>query len=42
MGIINGTSEGNFEPKRNATREEIAAMLRRTIKYITGKWYIDK
>ena len=37
MGIINGTSEGNFEPKRNATREEIAAMLRRTIKYITGK-----
>ena len=37
MGIINGNGNGAFEPDRPPTRAEVAAMLRRTIRFITGK-----
>lgn len=37
MGIINGNGNGAFEPDRAPTRAEVAAMLRRTIRFITGK-----
>ncbi|MBN2220949.1 MAG: S-layer homology domain-containing protein, partial [Vallitaleaceae bacterium] len=34
LGIVNGTSATTFAPKNLTTREEIAAMLNRTIKAI--------
>ena len=37
MGIINGNGNGAFEPDRAPTRAEVAALLRRTIRFITGK-----
>ncbi len=37
MGIVKGDGTGNFNPKDNITREDMATMIRNTIKYITGK-----
>ena len=37
MGIINGNGNGAFEPDRAPTRAEVAALLRRTVRFITGK-----
>lgn len=37
MGIVNGKTESTYAPDEPVTRGEAAAMLRRTIKYITGK-----
>ena len=36
MGIINGKGDGKFYPKEYITREDIAIMIRNTIKYIKG------
>lgn len=33
-GIVNGVGDGKFAPKQTATREEIATMLRRAIRFI--------
>lgn len=37
MGIVKGDGTGNFNPKDNITREDMATMIRNTIRYITGK-----
>ncbi|HLO11497.1 MAG TPA: peptidoglycan-binding protein [Pseudoneobacillus sp.] len=37
MGIINGDGEGNVKPDVPPTKAEVAAMIRNTIRYITGK-----
>ena len=37
MGIVKGDGNGNFNPKDNITREDMATMIRNTIRYITGK-----
>ena len=37
MGIVNGKTESRFMPTETVTREELAAVIRRTIRYITGK-----
>ena len=37
MGIIKGDGNGKFNPKDNITREDMATLIRNTIKYITGK-----
>ena len=37
MGIVKGDGNGNYNPKDNITREDMATMIRNTIRYITGK-----
>ena len=37
MGIVKGDGNGKFNPKDNVTREDMATMIRNTIRYITGK-----
>ena len=37
FGIVNGVGNGKFAPKEPITREEVAIMLRNTIRYIIGK-----
>lgn len=37
MGIVNGTGDGTFEPERDITRGEAAALIRRAIRFITGR-----
>ena len=37
MGIVKGDGNGNFNPKANISREDMATMIRNTIRYITGK-----
>ena len=37
MGIINGRGDGSFAPNEKITRADAALLIRRTIKYITGK-----
>jgi N-acetylmuramoyl-L-alanine amidase len=37
MGIVNGKTKDKFMPDDSITRGEVAAIVRRTIKYITGK-----
>jgi hypothetical protein len=37
MGIVKGDGNGKFNPKDNITREDMATMIRNTIRYITGK-----
>ena len=37
MGIVNGVSDTEFAPDRNATRGEIAVVARNIIRYITGE-----
>ena len=37
FGIVNGTGDGRFEPDKPITRGEAAAMIRRTVRFITGK-----
>ncbi len=37
MGIVNGKSEENYAPNEPITRGEMASVLRRVIRYITGK-----
>lgn len=37
MGIVNGKSHQEFNPDSSATRAEIAVMIRRAIRFITGK-----
>lgn len=37
MGIVKGDGTGKFNPKDNITREDMATMIRNTIRYITGK-----
>ena len=37
FGIVNGVGNGKFAPKEPVTREDVAIMVRNTIKYITGK-----
>lgn len=37
MGIVSGLGNGTFAPKVFVTREDMAIMIRRAIKYITGK-----
>lgn len=37
VGIIKGKSESEFAPKEPITREDMAIVIRNTIKYITGK-----
>lgn len=45
MGIVTGTGEGIFSPEAKITRQEIATMLYRAIKYAqkaTGNTYIEE
>jgi hypothetical protein len=37
MGIVNGDGNGNIKPDDYITRAEVMAVIRNTIKYITGK-----
>lgn len=37
MGIVNGTGNGKFEPDEPISRAAAAVLIRRAIKYITGK-----
>ena len=37
MGIVNGKTEERFMPNEPITRGEVAAIVRRVIRYITGK-----
>lgn len=37
MGIVKGDGTGKFNPKDNITREDMAIMVRNTIRYIIGK-----
>lgn len=37
FGIVNGVGDGKFAPKKPVTREEVAIIVRNTIRYITGK-----
>ena len=37
MGIVKGNGNGEFKPKENVTREDMATLVRNTIRYITGK-----
>lgn len=37
MGIVSGDGDGRFFPDDAATRAEVAAMVRRAVRYITGK-----
>ncbi len=44
MGVVNGVGDGKFAPKKNITRQEIAVMMHRAIKYAekeTGKKFIE-
>lgn len=37
MGIVNGDGDGTFRPNDKITRAEAAALIRRAIRFITGK-----
>jgi N-acetylmuramoyl-L-alanine amidase len=37
MGIVNGKTQNQFFPNEPITRGEVAALIRRTIRFITGK-----
>lgn len=37
MGIVKGDGNSKFNPKDNITREDMATMIRNTIRHITGK-----
>ena len=37
MGIVKGNGNSEFNPKENITREDMATLVRNTIRYITGK-----
>lgn len=37
MGIVNGVDAAHFDPDRPVTRAEAATLIRRAIKFITGK-----
>ena len=37
MGIVNGKGENKFCPDEPVTRAEAAVLIRRAIKFITGK-----
>ena len=37
MGIVNGRTENQFFPNEPVTRAEAAVLIRRAIKFITGK-----
>lgn len=41
IGIVNGVGDGKFEPKITTNREQIAAMVARTIDYLEGVLGID-
>ena len=36
LGIVNGYADGTFKPKQVVTREEMAAIIARTIRYLKG------
>ncbi len=37
MGIVKGNGNGEYKPNENITREDMATLIRNTIRYITGK-----
>ncbi len=37
MGIVLGDEKGNFRPDDKITRAEAAVMIRRAVRFITGK-----
>ena len=41
IGIVNGVGDGKFDPKTTTNREQIAAMVARTIDYLEGVLDID-
>jgi hypothetical protein len=41
LGIVTGRTNGNFDPNMNMTREEMAAMIARTLKVIEKRKIVD-
>ena len=42
LGIVTGRTNGNFDPNMNMTREEMAAMIARTLKVVEKRMIVDK